>query len=105
MLPSEASLSEVQPSGHRLSKCGSYVDLCSLQCLGQPHFSNHLAGDLRVQRLDPSYSQSPFKPMHTAIENGNENGNGSSYGHGVFVSDGWVLPPLGKMEPEEGYAF
>ncbi|KAE9613529.1 hypothetical protein Lal_00016031 [Lupinus albus] len=51
---------------------------------------------------DPSYSQSPFAPVHVS-----ENGNGNSYGDGddVFVSDGPVLPPPGDMESEEGYAL
>ncbi|KAJ1405487.1 Clathrin light chain [Sesbania bispinosa] len=51
---------------------------------------------------DPSYSQSPFEPVHVGA-NGNENGNG--YDDGVFVSDGPVLPPPGEMEPEEGYSL
>ena len=57
---------------------------------------------------DPTYSQSPFEPVHAA-ENGNGNGNGygdsDGDGDGFFVSDGPVLPPPGEMEPEEGYAL
>ncbi|OIV93190.1 hypothetical protein TanjilG_24405 [Lupinus angustifolius] len=53
---------------------------------------------------DPSFSQSPFEPVHVS-EHGNGNGNGNSYDDGVFVSDGPVLPPPGDMEPEEGYVL
>ncbi|MED6195488.1 hypothetical protein PIB30_038338 [Stylosanthes scabra] len=50
---------------------------------------------------DPSYSQSPFQPVHVT-----ENGNGNGYhDDGVFVSDGPVLPAPGEMEPEEGRAL
>ena len=53
--------------------------------------------------LEPSYSQSPFEPVHAA-ENGNGNRNGNGYDHGIFLSKP-VLPPSGEMELEEGYAF
>ncbi|XP_015956481.1 clathrin light chain 1 [Arachis duranensis] len=50
---------------------------------------------------DPSYSQSPFEPVHVT-----ENGNGNGYhDDGVFVSDGPVLPAPAEMGPEEGYAL
>ncbi|KAL9329327.1 hypothetical protein ACSQ67_004330 [Phaseolus vulgaris] len=53
---------------------------------------------------DPGYTQSPFEQQHV-VENGNENGSENGYSNGVFVSDGPVLPPLGEMEPEEGYVL
>jgi len=50
---------------------------------------------------NPSYSQSPFNPIH--VENGNGYGVGENgVGDDVFVSDGPVLPPPTEMEPEEG---
>lgn len=53
---------------------------------------------------DPSYSQSPFEPVHV-VENGNGNRNGYGDDDSVFVSDGPVLPPPGEMDQEEGYAL
>jgi len=53
---------------------------------------------------NPSYSQSPFSPIH--VENGNGYGVGENgVGDDVFVSDGPVLPPPTDMEPEEGFAL
>ncbi|EEF43244.1 conserved hypothetical protein [Ricinus communis] len=53
---------------------------------------------------NPSYSQSPFSPIH--VENGNGNSyNGTGGDDDVFASDGPILPPPTEMEPEEGFAL
>ena len=60
---------------------------------------------------NPGYSQSLFNLIHMDNGNGNENGyggfseNGIGINDGVFNSDGLVLPPPTKMEPEEGFAL
>lgn len=57
---------------------------------------------------NPSYSQSPFDPIHVDNGNGNENGYGGLGGNGIgddVFSDGPVLPPPTEMEPEEGFAL
>ncbi|QHO15330.1 hypothetical protein HN51_030778 [Arachis hypogaea] len=50
---------------------------------------------------DPSYSQSPFGPVHVA-----ENGNNNNYhDDDVFVSNGPVLPTPAEIRLEEGYVL
>ena len=75
---------------------------------------NHTSASLEIYGFDdpnPSYFQSSFNPIHVDDGNGNENGYsgfsensiGIGKDDGVFSSDGLVLPPLTKMEPEEGF--
>ena len=77
---------------------------------------DHASASLEIYGFDdpnPSYSQSPFNPIHVYNGNGNENcyggfdENNISIGidDGVFSFDGPMLPPSIEMEPEEGFAL
>ena len=77
---------------------------------------DHASASLEIYGFDdpnPSYSQSPFNPIHVDNGNGNENcyggfdENNISIGidDGVFSFDGPMLPPSIEMEPEEGFAL
>ena len=77
---------------------------------------DHASASLEIYGFDdpnPSYSQSPFNPIHMDNGNGNENSYGGFGENGiginidddVFSSNGPMLPPPTEMELEEGFAL